>query len=89
MPDSVGVDDPVDGREVKKLKSDTGSHQKYTSYPKLYVRTIRPEWSPGFLKNNHMNEATNLCRKNQASQDIQLRPPEATLTFTEKRMEIS
>jgi len=42
MPDGMGVDDPVDGREVKKLKSHTGGDQENSSNPVLYVPTIRP-----------------------------------------------
>ena len=59
MPDGMGVDDPVDGREVKKLKSHTGGDQENSSNPVLYVPTIRPEsWSPGLLKPNHMMRLT-------------------------------
>ena len=44
MPDSMGVEDPVNWRKVKKLKSHAAGHKKYSSYPIDYVRTIRPKW---------------------------------------------
>ena len=85
MPDGMGVDDPVDRGEVEQLKSHTGGHQEHSSYPIQYVRTIPPEWlvtNSIISFENQPFDATHLCRKNQASQEIQLRPPEATLTFT-------